>query len=238
MFSSSTILVQQGLEQLGRRESWPLTVDRGAPCPYFRGAAAPVHPEASYYFDWAIAPTADMKIESSPEFSRHIRVDQLADQDIEFAFEGEPEERAQLAERFSLLGLERLSARVWARRVNGTPVVRARVNFVADVLQSCVVTTDPVAAHIDDWFEVEYVPSSDSKTDREVVFDVDDDDPPERMQGGQFDIGEAISEHLALSLDDYPRKPGAEIAEHVEHGEESETAENPFAVLKNIHNKN
>ena len=160
-----------------------------------------------------------MKIESSPEFSRLIRVDQLADQDTKFAFEGEPEECAQLAERFSLLGLERLDAQVWARRINGTPVVRARVNFVADVLQSCIATLDPVAAHIDEWFEVEYVPGSNPEGDKEVVFDVNDDDPPERMQGSQFDIGEAISERLALSLDDYPRKPGAEIADHIEHGD-------------------
>lgn len=179
-----------------------------------------------------------MKIESSPEFSRYIQVDQLADQDTEFAFKAELEECAQLAERFSLLDLERLDARVWARRVNGTPVVRVRVNFVADVLQACVVTLDPVAAHIDEWFEVEYVPGGDSEEGKEIVFDADDDDPPERMQGGQFDIGEAISEHLALSLDDYPRKPGAEIAEHIKHGADSETAENPFAVLKNNHNEN
>ena len=179
-----------------------------------------------------------MNIELPPEFSRHIRVDQLAGQDTEFAFEGEPEERAQLADRFSLLDLERLDARVWARRVNGTPVVRVRVNFIADVLQSCIVTLDPVAAHIDEWFEVEYLSGSDPEGDKEVVFDADDDDPPERMQGGQFDIGEAISEHLALSLDDYPRKPGAEIADHIGHGEVSETAESPFAVLKNNHDEN
>jgi uncharacterized metal-binding protein YceD (DUF177 family) len=189
-------------------------------------------------FYWANASKVDMKIESSSEFSRHIRVDQLADQDTEFAFESEPEERTQLAERFSILDLERLDVRVWARRINGTPVVRVRVNFVADVLQSCVVTLDPVAAHIDEWFEVEYVPGGDSEEGKEIVFDADDDDPPERMQGGKFDIGEAISEHLALSLDDYPRKPGAEIAEHIRHGEESEAAENPFAVLKNNHNEN
>ena len=179
-----------------------------------------------------------MKQESSLEFSRRIRVDKLADRDTEFALEAEPEECARLAERFSILGLERLDARVWARRIGGTAAVRVRVNFVADVLQSCIVTLDSVAAHIDEWFEVEYVPGGDPDEDVEVVFDADEIDPPERMQGGEFDIGDVISEHLALSLDDYPRKPGAEIGDHIEYAGESETAENPFAVLKNNPNEN
>ena len=40
-----------------------------------------------------------MKFESSPEFSRIIRADQLVDYDKEFQFEAEPTERDMLADR-------------------------------------------------------------------------------------------------------------------------------------------
>lgn len=173
-----------------------------------------------------------MSVESSPEFSRIIRADQLADRDTEIAFRCEPAECRRLADRFSLLDLERLEARVWARRVNGTSVVRVRVNFVADVLQSCVITLDSVAAHIDEWFELEYVPGADVDGSREVVFDPEENDPPELMQGGSFDIGEAISEHLALSLDDYPRKPGTEFTVYTKRADEGEPTDSPFAILR------
>ena len=113
-----------------------------------------------------------------------------------------------------------------------------RVNLVADVIQSCVVTLDPVAAHIDEWFELEYVPGNGPEKingNAEVVFDVEDDDPPETMHGGAFDIGEAIAERLALLLDDYPRKPGAEFTDTMNQTDDRAIAEHPFAVLKDRH---
>ncbi len=172
-----------------------------------------------------------MNLEPSPEFSRIVRSHRLAGADTEFAFRCEPAERRRLAARFSLLGIERLEARVWARRVGGAPVVRVRVNFVADVLQSCVITLDPVAAHIDEWFELEYVSGAAAEGAGEVVFDPEEDDPPEPMRDGAFDIGEAISERLALSLDDYPRKPGAEFTEYTRQAGEGPPADSPFAIL-------
>ncbi len=172
-----------------------------------------------------------MNLESSPEFSRIVRADRLADRDTEFSFLCEPAERRRLADRFSLLGIGRLEARVWARRVAGAPIVRVRVNFVADVLQSCVVTLDPVATRVDEWFEIRYTPEADIEGVREVVFDPEEDDFSETMRDGSFDIGEAIAERLALSLDDYPRKPGAEFAIHATHADGGLPADNPFSVL-------
>ena len=173
-----------------------------------------------------------MKFESSPEFSRIIRADQLVDYDKEFQFEAEPTERDMLADRLSLQSLSRLEARVSARRIVGSQFVRVRVNFVADVLQSCVVTLDPVAAHIDERFELEFAPEDVKVANEEVVFGANDDDPPEEMVGGQFDIGEAISEYLALSLDDYPRKSGVEFSDQIERADERALADSPFAVLR------
>ena len=180
-------------------------------------------------------PGVDMTLESSPEFSRLVRADRLSDRETEFSFRCEPAERRRLAERFSLLDVERLEVRAWARRVAGAPVVvRVRVNFVADVLQSCVVTLDPVAARIDEWFGFDCVPPAGVEGVREVIFDPEEDDPPETMRDGAFDVGEAVAERLALALDDYPRKPGAELAVHAARAGEGRPADGPFAVLGTV----
>ena len=173
-----------------------------------------------------------MKFDPLPEFSRIIRVDQLPDYDKEFQFEAEPAERDKLANRLSLQSISCLEARAVVRRIAGSQVVRVRVNFVADVLQSCVVSLDPVAAHIDEWFGLEFAPTDGIDAKDEIVFNADDDDPPEEMVGGQFDIGEAISEHLALSLDNYPRKPGVEFSSQIELTDEQALADSPFAILR------
>ena len=71
-----------------------------------------------------------MSFAETSEFSRIIRTDQVKDRDVEFSFHGEPAECARLAERFSLLGLDRLEARVWARRVDAAAAVRVRVENI------------------------------------------------------------------------------------------------------------
>jgi len=53
---------------------------------------------------------------------------------------------------------------------------------------------------------------------------------------GRIDIGELIVEGLALTLDPYPRMPGAEFdTEHPQNEENGgETKPNPFSVLAKL----
>ena len=47
------------------------------------------------------------------------------------------------------------------------------------------------------------------------------------LEDGEIDLGQYVVEHLALELDPFPRKPGAEFVQPPEPAEIS-----PFAVLK------
>ncbi|MCT6647115.1 DUF177 domain-containing protein, partial [Enterococcus faecalis] len=58
----------------------------------------------------------------------------------------------------------------------------------------------------------------------EVTLDEDDVDP---IEDGKIDLGQYAVEQLALSLDPFPRKPGAEFVQPEEPAEIS-----PFAALK------
>lgn len=185
-------------------------------------------------------------------FSRIIRVDHVGAREGEegesLSFAADEDERKMLAERFGLLSLDALEANVVATRlevegdVRQAPSgVRLRVKIEADVVQSCVVSLEPVAAHIAQGFEVDYLPAGATRpeskpefdaegwstegwdggaldlsvgdlSEGEVIVDVDEADPPEILEGGEVDVGEVIAEYLSLALDPYPRAPEAEIA--------------------------
>lgn len=201
------------------------------------------------------------------EFSRIIRVDHLVENQGDqggapgesFSFAAGDDERKALAKRFDLLSLDSLEADVVAtrfvsegRKHKAVSGVRLRVKFSADVIQSCVVTLEPVAAHIAQGFEVDYLPEGAEQLntefldgeaveigDGEVIVDVDEIDPPEVLRGDEIDVGEVIAENLSLALDPYPRAVGAEVeADQAGAGDEEISADNPFAVLKELKTSN
>jgi uncharacterized metal-binding protein YceD (DUF177 family) len=174
---------------------------------------------------------------AEPEFSRPIHVAELEARAVTLELEADSEERRALAGRLSLLALERLTATAELEPLGDGGRVRARVNFVADVVQSCVVTLDPVPAHIEESFGLVFAPEAEIPAERgEVELDLDGEEPPEPLHEGRFDLGEAVAEHLALALDPYPRKEGAAVGEA--YGEKApegdDKDENPFAVLTRL----
>jgi uncharacterized metal-binding protein YceD (DUF177 family) len=184
-------------------------------------------------------------VTSRPELSRPFSVTKISDDGEAFHFEATPEERAALARRFDLVELPSLEVegeiRVFdhGRRARVEGVIRARV------VQTCVVTLDPVPAEVEDSFVRTYTstPARPSGVEPETVLDLDAEDPPEPLEGGLVDIGEAVAETLGLALDPYPRAPGAGLGEGgAVFGEAAETGddppenkrESPFSVLKGL----
>ncbi|MFO1187688.1 MAG: DUF177 domain-containing protein, partial [Alphaproteobacteria bacterium] len=128
-----------------------------------------------------------------------------------------------------ILGLDRLSAEAALRPWAGG--IEARVRFVADVVQACVVTLEPVEQHIEADFVRRFLPAAHlgEAIDGAVEIDPDEEDPPEPLTGDMVDLGPSVAEELVLSLDPYPRAAGA--AAPAEGGAEAHE-NSPFAVLK------
>ncbi|AZO30203.1 MULTISPECIES: DUF177 domain-containing protein [Mesorhizobium] len=137
-------------------------------------------------------------------------------------------QRAALAAEYDLLSVESYRAELlvasWKR--NGVKV-SGRVE--ADITQACIVTLDPVAAHIDEPVEALFLPEQ-SKLGREgfesggeIVLDADGPDSPETFSGDTIDVGALAEQFFGLAIDPYPRKPGASLdAEGDDQPEESE----------------
>lgn len=176
-----------------------------------------------------------------PEFSRPLRAESVHARGRTEKLTANAAERAALAERFGILSVESLVAEIELRphRRDGLALTG---RLVADVVQACVVSLEPVPEHIESSFERVYEPGAE---DPEASFSVDDlfdpdaQDPPEPLIDGIVDLGEVVAEELALSLDPYPRAPGAEIPaeyrpEPAEAAAETpaQPTHRPFAVLK------
>ena len=168
-----------------------------------------------------------------PEFSRTVETNAVGDEGLEVGFEANAAEREALARRFGLLALDRLAGAAQLRRASDGRI-RAKVTFDADVLQSCVVTLEPVAAHLSDAFEASFGDGAEVGRELEVEVGVDEEDPPEPIRGGRMELGELVAQHLSLALDPYPRKRGAELPAAAGADQPAEPEARPFAALAKL----
>jgi len=96
----------------------------------------------------------------------------------------------------------------------------------ADAVQSCGLTLEPLPVVIDRTFALDLAEGVEDPLEVEVAID---DETPDLVEDGQIDLGQYAIEQLALSLDPFPRKPGAEFVQPPEPNEI-----NPFAVLRSF----
>ena len=163
-------------------------------------------------------------------FAHHLRLDQVRDGDRLDLVADEPE-RKGIAARLGLDSLERLEAHAVLTRKG--EMVRAQGRLQASLAQPCVVTSDPVAAHIDEAFDLMFLPAPETASaDEEIQLGASDCDVVFH-DGAAIDLGAAIADTLALSLDPYPRSAAADAALK-EAGVLSEEQASPFAALAQL----
>ena len=169
-----------------------------------------------------------------PEFSRPLRVDTLGAEPRTQAIEAEAGERAALARRFGLLDIARLAAEIALVRKGEEVSAKGRIQ--AAVTQSCVASAAPVEAVVDEPFELLFRPApTPGRPDEEVELSPNELDIV-FYDGAAIDLGEAVAETMALSLDPYPRAPEAEEALKAA-GVKSEEEAGPFGALAALRDK-
>lgn len=168
---------------------------------------------------------------AAPEFSRPVAADRVGRDGYDVTIEADPAERQALARRFGLVALDRLLARCRLRPVAGG-MIELKARFQATVVQDCVVSLEPFAAEIEEEFAQRY--ALDPTVLRGVVedeeIDLAADDPPEAMQDGAVDLGEAVAQQLAIAIDPFPRAPGVGF-EGGEAGEDGAASPGPSTGL-------
>ncbi|HYL32798.1 MAG TPA: DUF177 domain-containing protein [Stellaceae bacterium] len=172
-----------------------------------------------------------MDVPRATEFARPIELSRLNHGEQRFAINANALERAALAARFGLVSLDGLEAAVRLDRIAGG-LVRLEADFNADVVQTCVVTLEPVRNRVAESFAVLYGEGGEA---REVTLD-GEAETIEPIVGGVIDIGEAVAQQLSLALDPFPHAPGAASVQLAASSDVS--ADSPFNVLARLRNKN
>lgn len=163
-------------------------------------------------------------------FAHQLRLDQIRDGE-RLDLVADDAERTAIARRLDLDALDRFEAHVTLTRSGES--IRAEGRLAASLTQSCVVTRDPIAAHLDEPFELKFAPEpATAAPDEEVELGAGELDVVFH-DGAAIDLGSALADTLALSLDPYPRSAGAEAALK-EAGVLSEEQASPFAVLAKL----
>ncbi|WP_297803994.1 DUF177 domain-containing protein [uncultured Brevundimonas sp.] len=163
--------------------------------------------------------------ETQLPYSEPIRVHQIGAGLVRNLVPDEAQRRL-IAKTLDLAGLENMSV-----DFNVVPTVsgwRIDGRVVADAVQLCGLTLEPLPVKVDRPFQINLVEEEEPNTNEDGEIDIElDDDFPDVVEGGQIDLGQYAVEQLMLSLDPFPRKEGAVFVQPPEPVEIS-----PFAALK------
>ncbi|MBP1850676.1 YceD family protein [Rhizobium halophytocola] len=184
-----------------------------------------------------------MKSHKSPSadvpFSYAVKIGHISANPVQVRLEADEQEREGLARLWQVEAVNALKAELHIGRWKRDGV-KIRGTVSGEVVQSCVVTLEPVLSKFKADLEQIYVPEG-SKLARivtdeagEMVLDPEGPDLPETFSGDTIDAGELVSEFAALSIDPYPRKPGVSFEPHVESKAEEDAKPSPFAVLQGL----
>ncbi len=169
---------------------------------------------------------------SQLEFSHVIPVDKIPAQGMVVELSANDQQRADLAKRFALQDLTSLSAKLTINPARDGAAFSVRGDLLADVVQSCVVTLEPVPAHVHDDLSVLFTDLVDEDGLEHADFDGDD---LEVLVNGKIDLGELLAQHLGVALDPYPRKAGVDF-DKVTFGT-ADSPVNPWAKLVELKKK-
>ena len=143
-------------------------------------------------------------------------------------------ECAALAQRFALVRINRLEARLLlARTAEGA---EARGRLEAAIVQTCAISGEEFPVVLDEPLFFRFVPAAQGHNpDEEIELAADDCDEIE-FDGSLIDPGEAVAQSLALAIDPFAIGPSAEEA-RCRAGLLGEGETGPFAALAALKRK-
>lgn len=153
--------------------------------------------------------------------SRIVGAADIGDADEAYDIDATAAECAAIARQFKIPRIGSLSGR-FLLQPDRQGRILATLHLTARVTRTCVVSLEEFETRIDEETPLVFIPA-----DQIAPFDDDPESPDEiPFDGIAIDLGVALTEQLALSLDPYPRKPDVILPEVL-----SPARENPFALF-------
>jgi hypothetical protein len=161
-----------------------------------------------------------------------IRIEAIRPRGSEVVIRADERQLPAIATFLGVVSVQSLEARYTLSRNGERVALEGRI--AAALHQACVVTLDPFPVRLDVPVRLDFLAQArrgerdDAGIDIEVL--LNEDDPPEPILDGVIDPGTVTLEFLALALDPYPRKPGAQF----ESSGGEAAAESAFAALARL----
>ena len=174
---------------------------------------------------------------AEPLFSRPYKTDEIPAKGVNGSVEASENERAAITAAFDLEGLENFRMDFQLSR-SGRRNFTLMGHLTASPVQTCVISLAPLKTIIDERFEIEFWPREDvARIETEAGSDGMSVplEGPEPIVDGVIDVGQLAYEHLAASLDSYPKEAGAKIGWRDPKAKEDDgSADKPFAALAKL----
>ena len=173
----------------------------------------------------------------APPFQELYDLGDLGRGSAEFRITANADELSRIARWADIRAVKSFSATVELRR-HSASMYSLDAHLIADIVQDCVVTLEPVDSHIDRHIHRQLHLTAPVRHREDISIalteSAGDDDVPEEIDSLEYDVAGPLLEEFVLAIDPYPRAPGVEFAAPPE----AETpAESPFAALKSLKNR-
>lgn len=166
-----------------------------------------------------------------------VRLSEVPRDGRDYDFEADDAIKELLVEETKLSSVEAFQGKITVRPFRGG--YQATGQGTAIVEQACVVTLEPVKEDVTLDFERIYMPGKppvvDVPPNAEVFVNLDSEPDQDWFEGDYIDLAPMVVETLLLSLNPYPRKEDAELADIQDDDDDSN--ESPFAALAALKDK-
>lgn len=170
-------------------------------------------------------------------FEHFYDLSDLSSAGAEIRVTANAEQCKKLAAWFDVEAVEKFEAVVTLQKLSQSRF-RYEARLDCDLVQSSVLTLEPLRTHIAEEFSRELHLAHRLRRgvikDEELTLSAGDDDAPEEVDSPVYDLAGPLLEEFSLALDPYPKGTG----EAFSAPEETESKPpNPFAILKTLKDK-
>ena len=180
----------------------------------------------------------------SLEFSLPINLNKLKQGIVKVSQIADKEACSKIASRLAVDSVVSFSIDILIIDKRETQSIAAVEGSVkASIVQSCSVTQEPITSNFCIPVSLAFSEDTERRNAHDGDIDPEEDDPPEQMTKGQFDLGDVLIQILAVEINPFPRKSGVTLekianAPMYSTSNEAENSSNhPFAELADFKKK-
>ena len=166
-------------------------------------------------------------------FSYPLKLEDMSPSTQKYKLKADKQELEYITEIMKVPAVKSFVAEINVKLLKREHIVEVNGFVDADVEQVSVISLENFVKPYHSDFSLRFDTKLTPKELKEMDFEYEDD-VLDILDNGQIDLAAIAMEHLALVLDDFPRKDGEEFSFQSEFDEETTEANNPFAVLKKL----